>query len=210
MRLSISAALLLFLVVSGCQSGEQTDTASTETSEVASSEATSGDESTVADATCEPEREQGIPSPGACASIALGSSQLEVQYSSPSKKDREIFGALVPHGDVWRTGANEATVFETASPLTVGGEVLPAGSYGLFTIPGETEWTLIFNSVTDQWGAFEYDESQDVLRTMVAPSAADASQEQFSISFESVSDMEATMVLAWDDVRVSVPLAVSG
>lgn len=209
MRLSISAVLLVLLVVSGCQSEDPADPASTETSEVATSAATSGDEAAAADATCEPTREQGIPSPGACANIALGSSPVEVQYSSPSKNDREIFGGLVPYGEVWRTGANEATVFETASPLTIGGEVLPAGSYGLFTIPGETEWTIIFNSVADQWGAFEYDESQDVLRTTAAPSAAEATQEQFSISFESVSDTEAAMVLAWDDVRVSVPLVVS-
>ena len=209
MRLSISAALLVLLVVSGCQSGDSPEAVSTETSEVAPP-APSGAETAASDATCEPEREQGIPSPGACASIALGSAQLEVQYNSPSKKDREIFGALVPYGEVWRTGANEATVFTTASPLAIGGEVLPAGSYSLFTIPGETEWTVIFNAVTDQWGAFDYDAEQDVLRTTAAPSSAEALQESFSISFEEVSDSDAELVLAWDEVSVSVPLAVSG
>lgn len=180
-----------------------------ETAENATPVATSGDASPGTDATCEPEREQDIPSPGACASVALGANELEVQYGSPSKKDREIFGGLVPYGEVWRTGANEATVFTTDVPLTIGGDVLPAGSYGLFTIPGETEWTLIFNAVAEQWGAFEYDAEQDVLRTTVSPSPADAAQEQFSISFDKTSDTEATMVLAWDDVRVSVPLTVS-
>ena len=217
MRLSITAALMALLVFSACQTGDSADNAPIDTTESDSSERTVGDDDTmvgdtsgtetaeaVTEGTCETERAQDIPSPGACASIALGSSTLEVQYSSPSMKGRQVFGGLVPNGEVWRTGANEATVFNTDGPLTIGGEVLPAGSYGLFTIPGETEWTIIFNSVSDQWGAFEYDEGQDVLRTMAASGIEDAPKEQFSISFEPVSDTDTVMVLTWDDVRVSV------
>jgi hypothetical protein len=70
----------------------------------------------------------------------------------------------VPYGKVWRTGANEATIFETTGDLVINGQKLPAGKYGLFTVPGEKEWTIIFNSVWDQWGAFKYDASRDVLR----------------------------------------------
>jgi hypothetical protein len=210
MRLPIPAVLFALLVISGCQSGDRADNASAETSESALTETAVPNDTAVGEATCEPEREQGIPSPGACARIVLGSATVEVQYGSPSKKDREVFGGLVPYGEVWRTGANEATVFKTDSPLTIGGEVLPAGSYGLFTIPGETEWTVIFNSVPDQWGAFEYDAGQDVLRTVVDAGTSDPSQEQFLISFEPVSDTDAMMVLTWDEVGLVVPLTVSG
>ncbi|GAB5534289.1 MAG: hypothetical protein Rubg2KO_05380 [Rubricoccaceae bacterium] len=209
MRFSILSGLVALFVVVGCATdpAETAPTdATTDTEEAPSvADAASGDSG----ASCEVERDQDVPSPGACASIALGDNTVEVQYSSPRANDREIMGGLVPYGEVWRTGANEATVLTTDAPLTIGGEVLPAGTYGMFTIPGEAEWTLIFNSVADQWGAFEYDESQDVLRTVATPAAVDAPQEEFSISFEDASDSAATMVLAWENTRVPVSLSAS-
>ena len=89
---------------------------------------------------------------------------VKVVYGSPRKKDREIFGSLVPYGEVWRTGANEATELTTTADLEINGETLPAGTYSVFTIPGEETWTVIFNSGLGQWGAYDYDESTDVLR----------------------------------------------
>lgn len=209
MRPFLPVTLLALLILAGC-AGEQADRAPADPTESTSVEQSLGDDTADAESACEPERDQDVPSPGACASVALGASRVDVQYGSPSKKGREVFGGLVPYGEVWRTGANEATVLTTDTPLVIGGEELPAGSYSLFTIPGETEWTLIFNSVAEQWGAFEYDAGQDVLRTVATPGAPDALQEQFSISFERVSDLEALLVLEWDDVRVSVPLAATG
>ena len=94
---------------------------------------------------------------------------IAVDYGRPNVKDREIWGALVPYGQVWRTGANEATTIEFSGDIMIEGEALPAGKYGLFTIPGESEWTVIFNKVPQQWGAFRYDANEDALRVTVEP-----------------------------------------
>ncbi len=94
---------------------------------------------------------------------------IAIDYGRPNVKGREIWGDLVPFGQVWRTGANEATTIEFSADIMIGGESLPAGKYGLFTIPGESEWTVIFNKVPEQWGAFNYDDNEDALRVTVAP-----------------------------------------
>lgn len=95
--------------------------------------------------------------------------QVVINYGSPSVKGREIWGGLEPYDKVWRTGANEATSFTIEEDVLIEGEPLAAGSYGLFTIPGKESWTVIFNTVYDQWGDYEYDESKDVLRVTVSP-----------------------------------------
>ena len=95
--------------------------------------------------------------------------QIVIEYGRPNVNGREVWGGLVPFGQVWRTGANEATTIEFSAAVTIGGETLPAGKYGLFTIPGESEWTVIFNKVPTQWGAFRYDASEDALRVTVEP-----------------------------------------
>ena len=150
-------------------------------------------------------------SPNAGVMQAIGTTNVMVHYGRPSVKERTIFsaeeGALVPLGQVWRTGANEATAIAFSAPVMIGGEMLPAGTYGLFTIPGEAEWAVIFNKVAEQWGSMNYDESQDALRVMAAPVAGGPPQEQFQISFENVTDDAAVMVIAWDDVRVPVTIS---
>lgn len=95
--------------------------------------------------------------------------QIVIDYGRPNVNDREVWGGLVPFGQVWRTGANEATTIEFSEDVTIEGEALPAGKYGLFTIPGESEWTVIFNRVPNQWGAFRYDANEDALRVTVEP-----------------------------------------
>ena len=92
---------------------------------------------------------------------------MTIDYSSPAVKGRPLWGGLVPNGEIWRTGANEATVFEVSQNVVINGEELAAGKYGLFTIPGEGEWTVIFNTVWDQWGAFNYEDGKDALRITV-------------------------------------------
>lgn len=138
------------------------------------------------------------PSPPAEVSAKLGDYSVSIHYSSPAVKGRQIWGSLVPYGKVWRTGANEATVFETSGPLTIQGQNLPAGKYALFTIPGESQWTIIFNSVWDQWGAFKYDQAKDVLRVNVSPERAASFNERmkFEISDHVVS-------LLWENLKVS-------
>jgi hypothetical protein len=138
------------------------------------------------------------PSPPVEVEVEVGDFHIKINYSSPAVKGRSIYGGLVPYGKVWRTGANEATVFETSADVTIDGNKLPAGKYGLFTIPGEKEWVIIFNSVWDQWGAYKYDETKDVLRVSVKPEASKAFHERmkFDISDHVVS-------LLWENTKVS-------
>ena len=88
----------------------------------------------------------------------VGLTDIEIDYSRPGIKGREIFGGLVPYGKVWRTGANQATKIIFSTPVKLNGAEIPAGTYGLFTIPGKDEWTVIINKGAEQWGAYKYDE----------------------------------------------------
>lgn len=112
------------------------------------------------------------PSPLKRTTGAIGDVKVVIGYGSPAVKNRQIWGSLVPYDEVWRTGANEATNIEFSKNVLVEGKPLPAGKYSFFTIPNEDEWTLIFNGVWDQWGAYDYDASKDVLRIAVKPAAA--------------------------------------
>jgi len=109
-------------------------------------------------------------SPAASASGKIGNANITINYGSPSVKGRTIWGELVPYGKVWRTGANKATTFETDADITVEGQTLKKGKYGLFSIPEQKEWTIVFNKTSDQWGAFNYKQEDDVLRVKVKPS----------------------------------------
>ncbi|QHS55698.1 DUF2911 domain-containing protein [Mucilaginibacter sp. 14171R-50] len=110
-----------------------------------------------------------IASPRDSVSAKIGAATISINYGSPSVKGRKIFGELEPYGKVWRAGANEATVFTTSKDIMVEGKKLPAGTYSFFVIPTPTTWTVIFNKVAKQWGAFKYDEAQDALRVTVKP-----------------------------------------
>jgi hypothetical protein len=140
-------------------------------------------------------------SPLATVSQYVGVTQITLQYSSPGVKERQIWGALVPYGEVWRTGANENTTITVSTPVKIEGKDLPAGTYGLQTIPGEGEWTLILSKDADAWGAFEYKPENDALRATVAPRAADH-QERMSFRFDELSDTGATVVLHWEKLEV--------
>jgi hypothetical protein len=140
-----------------------------------------------------------------------GDLAIKVFYNRPYKKGREIFGALVPYGKVWRTGANEATIFETNKNLTIEGKNLKAGKYSLWTVPGQETWKIIFNSEYGQWGInakgeANRDPSRDVLSIEVHALTQEQEFEQFTISFEK-SGEEAEMVLIWDKTLVAVPFS---
>jgi hypothetical protein len=145
------------------------------------------------------------PSPGAIAKATFGTTNVSVEYSKPAKKGREVFGKLVPYGEVWRTGANEATSISFDKDVVVAGKPLKAGTYQLFTIPTADKWTIIFNSKSGQWGAFFYDEKSDVLRVEVSPSRNDAELESLSLSFENAP--ETGLLIAWDKTKVFVPIS---
>jgi hypothetical protein len=134
---------------------------------------------------------------------------ITVFYNRPFKKDREIFGKLVPYGKVWRTGANEATTFETNKDLKIDGSTLKAGKYSLWTIPGEESWTVIFNSEHGQWGINSDGQAnrnpeRDVLKVEALSVKQERVFEQFTIAFETTSE-EIEMVLIWDTTLVAVP-----
>lgn len=138
------------------------------------------------------------PSPPMSSSAKVGNAQITIHYGSPSVKGREIWGKLVPYGEVWRTGANEATTFETDQDITVEGKALPKGKYALFTIPGKDEWTIIFNKNSQQWGAYGYKQSEDALRIKVKPAAAEH-QEQLKIEVNE----NGTVSIHWEKVKVA-------
>ncbi|HEK21722.1 MULTISPECIES: DUF2911 domain-containing protein [unclassified Mucilaginibacter] len=121
-------------------------------------------------------QDKPVPSPRDSVSAKVNGATITINYGSPAVKGRSIYGGLVPYGQVWRAGANEATVFTTDKDIMVEGKKLPAGTYGLFTIPTATTWTIIFNKVAKQWGAYKYDEAQDALRVMVKPVKAPMSE----------------------------------
>lgn len=127
-----------------------------------------------------------------------------LEYGRPNVKGREIWGGLVPFDEVWRTGANEATTIEFSGDVTVEGEALAAGKYSLFTIPGEKEWTLIFNEVASQWGAFNYDDGADVLRVTVTPGECEHVEAMDFVIEDS------SVVLRWENVAVAFDVAASG
>ncbi len=146
------------------------------------------------------------PSPPATASNNLGETKIVINYGSPAVKGRDIWGKLVPYGKVWRTGANEATTFEVSTDVFIKGKRLPAGRYAMFTIPGEEEWTIIFNKEADQWGAYNYKESQDALRINVTPQKNGEMVERLTFRVIANGQEEASVLLYWEHVVVGFDL----
>lgn len=137
---------------------------------------------------------------------------LIVNYSSPSKKGRTIFGGLVPYDQVWRTGANEPTTFTTASDIHIGEETLPAGTYSLWTIPGIDQWTVIFNENVPDWGVTVLSggsetarlPEKDVLEVEITREETEESVENFTIAFNDKEELY--MSIAWDKAHVEIPI----
>lgn len=122
-------------------------------------------------------------SPKETAEGTIDGTKVTIVYHRPSVKGRKVMGDLVPFGQVWRTGANDATTITFDKAVTIEGKALPAGTYSLFTIPTENEWTIIFNSEAKQWGAYKYNDKNDVLRVSVKPGKAEFT-ELFTISVD--------------------------
>jgi len=139
------------------------------------------------------------PSPPAQISKDVNETKITIDYSRPSKKGRVIFGDLVKYGKVWRTGANETTWIEVSKDVTVNGKALKAGKYGLFTIPNEDDWIIIFNEAWSGWGAYDYKKSGDVLRITVPAEEPDEVVEIFTIDISE----RGNVTLAWDQTRVA-------
>ena len=150
------------------------------------------------------------PSPTQTLTQEFGLGKIEIVYSRPSLKGRSVFGAsslLAPFGDVWRTGANGATKLTFSDPVNIGNKTIPAGSYGLFTIPGASEWTIIINTNSKGWGSFDYKEAEDVVRFKVAPETTGSTTETFTIGVDAITAQTATIYLKWGKTKVNIPIS---
>jgi hypothetical protein len=156
-----------------------------------------------------PRLEFPAPSPSSTLKQRVGLTDVEIVYSRPSVKGRKIFGGLVTPGEVWRTGANTATKVTFSTPVKINGAEVPAGTYGLFTIPSDKEWTVIINKGSGQWGAYRYDEKDDLVRVKAKPVTLAEPVETFTIDINDIRDESATLNLAWEKVRVPVKLEVN-
>jgi hypothetical protein len=149
----------------------------------------------------------GKPSPPASASCDLGGGKtIKTNYSSPRMKGRKIYGGLVPYGEVWRTGANDATTFVASGDVTVGGTGVPAGNYTLFTVPNADSWKLIINKKTGEWGIPYKYESDELGRVDMKVSKLPSPVENFTISYTK-SGTGCTMNLDWETTRASVDIS---
>ena len=147
-------------------------------------------------------------SPHETTELTLNGKKITVTYGRPSMKGRKVVGdKLVPFGQVWRTGADEATVLKTEADLTIGDLAVPKGSYAIFTLPSESGWKLIVNKVAEQWGAFSYDKKQDLGRVDMKVDKTSAPIEQFTIKLSN-SDKGGVMKLEWENTAASVDLKV--
>jgi tetratricopeptide (TPR) repeat protein len=153
--------------------------------------------------------ETPAPSPTATFSQKVGLTDVTIEYSRPSMKGRSIFGDLVPHGKLWRTGANMATKITFSDDVKIDGKGLAAGTYAIFTIPAEDEWTVIFNKNYNQAGTGNYEESEDALRIQAKPHKIGDKIETFTINIEDVKPSSAVIEFGWENVIVHVPLDVS-
>lgn len=146
------------------------------------------------------------PSPLSVIRMNYKDAYVKITYSQPQKKGRKIFGELVPFDQVWRTGANEATEITTTRDVMVNGQLLKAGTYSFFTIPGKEKWTIILNADLGLWGSYNYNEKLDVMRFQVpAQPTEKVIYEPFTMQFDQKNEL-ADLLLLWDDVKVSIPL----
>jgi hypothetical protein len=155
-----------------------------------------------------PQVEFPAASPSCTIKQRVGLTDIEVDYSRPSMKGRSIFGGIVPYGQVWRTGANAATRVTFSTEVKLNGNDIPAGSYALFTIPGEDEWTVILSKKADQFGAFEYNTNDDLVRFEVTPVSLDENIETFTIEFNRIRDESAMLNLIWEKTVVPLKLEI--
>ena len=145
------------------------------------------------------------PSPAAISSMHYKDAYIKVTYGQPQKRGREIFGKLVPYGEVWRTGANEATEITLTKDILLNGKLLKAGTYSIFTIPEKDKWTIIINGDLGLWGSYNYNQKSDVFRFEIPVQKSDIVYEPFTISFDQRNEL-ADLLLRWDTVKIVIPI----
>jgi hypothetical protein len=146
------------------------------------------------------------PSPTQTIKQDFGLSSIELNYSRPGMKARKIYGDLVPFGKVWRTGANNATTLTFGDEVMIGGTKIPAGKYGLLSIPDKDNWTLIITKQTDVTSPAAYKQDMDIVRVSVKPETSSTAYETFSMQFQNVKPSSLDLTIAWDKTLVSLPI----
>jgi hypothetical protein len=147
-------------------------------------------------------------SPASTLKQRVGLTDIEITYSRPGMKGRKVFGGLESWGEVWRVGANSATTIKFSTPVKLNGAAVPAGTYGLFALLSQDEWTIIINKISDQWGAYQYDSKNDVVRVTAKPVALAEPVETFTIDIGDIRNESATLNLIWEKTRVPVTIEV--
>lgn len=147
-------------------------------------------------------------SPIAIAQTNINDTYIKIVYGQPYKRGRRVFGGLVDYNKIWRTGANETTELTTTGDILINGEKLKAGTYSIFTKPRADKWIIILNDSLGQWGAFTYNRADDVLRTSVPVQSTKQPVEAFTIQFNDPESGETAIQMAWDTVKVVVPVSV--
>ena len=161
-----------------------------------------------------PEDKSKRPSPPGTAAVTLSGKGIVIDYSRPKIRDpktgkpRVIMGKLVPYGQVWRTGANEATSLKTDADIMIGDAKVPAGSYTLYSLPGEKDWKLIINKETGQWGT-QYNQGMDLARVEMKVGKTKNKVDQFTITFKNKTKNSADLVMEWENTRLSVPVKLA-
>jgi len=192
--ISRAALAAAFLSLAACSGADPETQAAAPADSAAASEA-------------EAPAQQQPASPRDTAELVHAGERILVDYGRPYMRGRTIMGGLVPYGEVWRTGANAATTFVTPRDVRIGGTSVPAGTYTLYTLPGESEWQLIINRQTGQWGT-EYDQAQDLARVPMQVERTASPVDQFTITLRDGSP--AALVMEWENTRASVPMEIDG
>lgn len=148
-------------------------------------------------------------SPPSSADYTVGDLTISINYNAPSVRGREVWGNLVAYDKIWRTGANSATTFEVNKDVQINGKALKAGKYALFTIPGKSEWTIIFNKEPNQWGAYSYDAGQDALRITTMAGKAPEFTEQMTFKVGDNDEDVGVVDFLWENLKTSFNVSVS-
>jgi hypothetical protein len=149
------------------------------------------------------------PSPVGKISQNVGLTDITIEYSRPSMKGRKVFGGLVTFNDLWRTGANASTKLTFSENVKIGGQDLKKGTYALYTIPGEKEWTIIIHKNLDHWGIDEYKQEEDAFRFTAKPTALSNGVETYTMSIDNIKNGSCDIAMAWDKTMVSFPVVLT-
>jgi hypothetical protein len=144
-------------------------------------------------------------SPLEMVTLKFEDTYIKITYGRPHKRGRDLFGDLIPYGEVWRTGANEATEITITKDIKMAGKKVNAGTYTVFTIPYQDRWTVILNEELGQWGAYNYNPEKDILRFDVQVTRIDSVYEPFTIEFEQ-NENSAFLLMMWEQTKVAIPI----